>query len=140
MPFGTTALAAMLALGAIVSTSASAVDLIAIGKLPGTASDYSGQSQMLENGVRADLLGGMGSGLAWAGGHYYFSGRSDNFRSSTPSSDAQDARFDPEGIRVSRDGESVYISDEYGPYLCEFDRRSSNACARSSCRPSWPSP
>jgi len=25
---------------------------------------------------------------------------------------------------VSRDGESVYISDEYGPYLCEFDRRS----------------
>jgi len=84
MPFGTTALAAMLALGAIVSTSASAVDLIAIGKLPGTASDYSGQSQMLENGMRADLLGGMGSGLAWAGGHYYFSGRSDNFRSSTP--------------------------------------------------------
>ena len=210
MPFRTTALGAMLALGAVVSTSASAVDLIAIGKLPGTASDYSGQSQLLENGVRADLLGGLGSGLAWAGGstflalpdrgpnavawndsvdnttsyiprfhtlnlqllaqadastglpytllptlqrstllyserplnyggtvagygavpainrrgHYYFSGRSDNFRSSTPSSDKQDARFDPEGIRVSRDGESVYISDEYGPYLYEFDRHS----------------
>lgn len=30
-------------------------------------------------------------------------------------------RFDPESIRVSRDGRSVYISDEYGPYLAEFD-------------------
>ena len=204
-----TALAALLTLGSLAATSAHAVDLIAIGKLPGTASDYSGQSQLLENGVRADLLGGIGSGLAWAGGstflalpdrgpnavawnasiddttsyvprfhtlnlqllaqadaatglpftlhptlqhttllyserplnyggsvagygatpasnrrgHYYFSGRSDNFRSGTTSADTQDARFDPEGIRVSRDGESVFISDEYGPYLYEFDRR-----------------
>jgi len=210
MQLKTTALAALLAFGGIVTLPANAVDLIAIGKLPGTATDYSGQSSVLENGVRADLLGGMGSGLAWAGGstflalpdrgpnavawndsvdsttsyiprfhtlnlqlvaqadastglpftlwptlqrttllyserplnygrtvagygatpasnrrgHYYFSGRSDNFRASTPSSDAQDARLDPEGIRVSRDGESVYISDEYGPYLYEFDRRS----------------
>jgi len=205
-----TALAALLALGSLAATSARAIDLIAIGTLPGTVSDYSGQSQLLENGVRADLLGGLGSGLAWAGGstflalpdrgpnavawnasiddttsyvprfhtlnlqlvaqadagtglpftlrptlqhttllyserplnyggavagygatpainrrgHFYFSGRSDNFRSGTGSADTQDARFDPEGIRVSRDGESVYISDEYGPYLYEFDRRS----------------
>ena len=206
----TTALAALLAFGGIVALPASAVDLIAIGKLPGNATDYSGQSSVLENGVRADLLGGMGSGLAWAGGstflalpdrgpnavawndsvdnttsyiprfhtlnlqlvaqadastglpftllptlqhttllyseralnyggtvagygatpsinrrgHFYFSGRSDNFRAGTASSDPRDARLDPEGIRVSRDGESVYISDEYGPYLYEFDRRS----------------
>lgn len=210
MALRTASFAAALALGSIVSTSAAAIDLIAIGKLPGTGSDYSGLSSTLENGIRGDLLGGIGSGLAWAGGstflalpdrgpnavtwnasidnttsyvprfhtlnldlvqqadaatglpftlvptllhttllyserplnyggvvagygaqpstnrrgHYYFSGRSDNFRSSTPSSDTNDARFDPEGIRLSRDGDSVYISDEYGPYLYEFDRRS----------------
>jgi hypothetical protein len=187
---------------------AAAIDLIAIGKLPGTASDFSGLSYTLENGARADLLGGIGSGLAWAGGstflalpdrgpnavtwnasvdsttsyvarfhtlnlelanrpdaatglpftltptlerttllysvaplnyggtvagyaavpplnrhgRYYFSGRSDNFRADTTSADTQDARLDPEGIRVSRDGQHVYISDEYGPYLYEFDR------------------
>ena len=210
MTFRTVSLAAVLALGSIASTSAAAIELIAIGKLPGTGTDYSGLSSTLENGARADLLGGMGSGLAWAGGstflalpdrgpnavawntsidnttsyvprfhtlnlelvrqadaatglpftlvptllhttllysekplnyggvvagygaqpsinrhgRRYFSGRSDNFSSSTPSSDTNDARLDPEGIRVSRDGDSVYISDEYGPYLYEFDRHS----------------
>ena len=33
-------------------------------------------------------------------------------------------RFDPESIRVSNDGNSVFISDEYGPYVYEFDRSS----------------
>lgn len=32
-------------------------------------------------------------------------------------------RFDPEGVRVSQCGTSVFISDEYGPYLYEFNRR-----------------
>lgn len=32
------------------------------------------------------------------------------------------ARFDPEGIRVSRDGQSVFVSDEYGPFVYQFDR------------------
>jgi hypothetical protein len=180
--------------------SAHAVDLIAIGQLSGTLHDLSGQSAELENGVAGDLLGGLGSGLAWAGGstflavpdrgpnavawnaaiddtasfiprfhtlnlalapatsgslpytlkptltrttllyslgalnygpklpaanmpaRWYFSGRSDNFDSTQPSSDASDARLDPEGIRVARNGKSVYISDEYGPYLYQFDR------------------
>lgn len=31
-------------------------------------------------------------------------------------------RFDPEGARVGRGG-SIYISDEYGPYLFEFNRQ-----------------
>jgi len=30
-------------------------------------------------------------------------------------------RFDPEGMRVGRTG-TVFISDEYGPFLCEFNR------------------
>lgn len=31
-------------------------------------------------------------------------------------------RLDPEGIRVGSDGD-FYISDEYGPYVFEFDRQ-----------------
>ena len=210
MPFRTAASSLALALGTLCSFPAAAIDLIAIGQLPGTGSDYSGLSGTLENGARGDLLGGMGSGLAWAGGsiflalpdrgpnavtwqasidnttsyvprfhtlnlqlvrqtdaatglpftlvptllrttllyserpltygapvdgyaavpsinrrgRYYFSGRSDNFKAGTTSSDPTDARLDPEGIRVSRDGDSVYVSDEYGPYLYEFDRHS----------------
>jgi len=185
-----------------------AIDLIAIGKLSATASDFSGQSGALESGLRGDLLGGVGSGLAWAGGNtflalpdrgpnatpwntsvddttsyiprfhtltlalsavpdvatglpytltpslmgttllyssqplvyggtvggypatpaintpskFYFSGRSDNFDPATNSLSVQDARFDPEGIRLARNGKTVFITDEYGPYIYQFDR------------------
>ena len=54
---------------------------------------------------------------------HFFTGRSDNFNPERNSGDANDARFDTEGIRVSNDGLRVYISDEYGPYVYEFDRR-----------------
>ncbi|WP_028311957.1 esterase-like activity of phytase family protein [Derxia gummosa] len=204
------ALAAALALGTLCAAPAQAIDLIAIGKLSATASDFSGQTGTLENGVRGDLLGGIGSGLAWIGGtrflalpdrgpnatswnsslddtssyiprfheldlvleqradaatglpftltpslvnttllysrgalkyggtvgghaavpakndatHFYFSGRSDNFDPATSSASSADARLDPEGIRLSRDGRVVYISDEYGPYVYAFDRAS----------------
>ena len=200
--------AAAFALGSTATSPAMAVELVAIGKLAATATDFSGQSGTLENGVRGDLLGGLGSGLTWAGGstflalpdrgpnatawntsvdnttsyiprfhtltlalsqvpdaatglpltltpalvdttllfsrtplHYggtvggfpaapsantahrfYFSGRSDNFDAASGSADALDARFDPEGIRLSRGGNSVFISDEYGPYIHQFDR------------------
>jgi len=30
-------------------------------------------------------------------------------------------RFDPEGVRVGRCGETAFVSDEYGPYTYEFD-------------------
>jgi hypothetical protein len=54
----------------------------------------------------------------------YFSGRSDNFSSSQNSGYPKDARLDCEGIRLSSDGKRIYISDEYGPYIHEFDRES----------------
>lgn len=54
--------------------------------------------------------------------HYYFSGRSDNFDSTKLSNNANNGRFDPEGVRVSKDGKSVFVSDEYGPYIYQFDR------------------
>jgi hypothetical protein len=177
------------------------IDLIANGTLSGSVSDLSGLTGTLENGVAANLLGGMGSGLAWAGGNsflalpdrgpnatawnatidnttsyiprfstvqlgltasssgalpftltptlssttllysgtplnygavtpsantadkFYFSGRSDNFASGVSTNPAN-ARLDPEAIRVSADGKSVFMSDEYGPYVYQFDRAS----------------
>ena len=42
------------------------VSLIGIGQLAG--SDLSGLSGTLENGAAANILGGMGSAIAWAGG------------------------------------------------------------------------
>ncbi|MEY4763448.1 MAG: hypothetical protein RI907_121 [Pseudomonadota bacterium] len=185
----------------LAATSAQAApSLIAIGNLSATGADLSGLSGNLENGVSASLLGGMGSGLAWAGGstflalpdrgpnaavyntaidnttsyisrfhtvdlalsatpsgslpytftptlqsttllwsstplnygsapaptantanQYYFTGRSDAFGSGNSGS-TLNARLDPEGIRVSNNGQSVYISDEYGPYVYQFNR------------------
>jgi hypothetical protein len=183
--------------------------LIATGSLSGALSDLSGLNYTLENGTAANLLGGMGSGLAWAGGNtflalpdrgpnavawnsalddttsyiprfhtlqmdlvanapgaalpftltptlksttllssstalnygaiapttsglvassalqangsYYFSGRSDNFAAGLSTNPAN-ARLDTEAIRVSNDGKSVFIADEYGPYVYQFDR------------------
>ncbi len=54
-------------------------------------------------------------------GHYYFTGRSDGF-AGTGSGNPANARFDPESIRVSKDGLSVFVSDEYGPYIRQFDK------------------
>jgi hypothetical protein len=203
-------LLAGLGLGSIFTISAPAqasVVFLAQGQLTGS-SDMSGLSAPMENGVAGNILGGLGSGLAYAGGntyialpdrgpnatpynsavddtssfisrfqtltmdltaaapgsalpfnltptlsgttllfssaplvygtgaglgvssgvpaindasHYYFSGRSDNFAPGL-STNPDNARFDPEGVRVSNDGKYVFISDEYGPYVRQFDR------------------
>jgi hypothetical protein len=76
------------------------------------------------------LTYGSGAGLGLGSGApaqntattFYFTGRSDNFDSSKNSGNPNNARFDPESIRVSNDGKSVFISDEYGPYVYQFDR------------------
>ncbi len=54
--------------------------------------------------------------------HFYFSGRSDNFDPTKDSADPSNARLDPESIRVSANGKTVFISDEYGPHIYQFDR------------------
>ena len=79
---------------------------------------------------RAPLVYGAGCGSQGSGvpalnaiDHtHYFTGRSDNFDASKLSTNPRDARLDAEGIRVSNDRRSVYISDEYGPYVYEFNR------------------
>ena len=54
---------------------------------------------------------------------FYFTGRSDNFGAGL-STNSSNARFDPESVRLSRDGRSIFVSDEYGPYIYRFDRES----------------
>ena len=88
---------------------------------------------------RAPLVYGSGAGLGYqidgvtplgsgepalnAVNHtHYFTGRSDNFDPAQPSTNPDNARLDPESIRVSNDGRSVFIADEYGPYVYQFDR------------------
>ena len=178
----------------------------------GSYADLSGLTGLLENGVPGNLLGGLGSGVAWAGGttyvavpdrgpnavtynaavdntssfiarlqtinlgltvngaavtvtptltgttllwsptplnygsgaglgtkidgttpigsgapsintasKYYFTGRSDGYGPGT-SANPDNARLDPEAVRVAPDGKTVFVSDEYGPYVYQFDR------------------
>jgi Esterase-like activity of phytase len=76
------------------------------------------------------LVYGSGDGLGVGSGvprisnrlQHFFTGRSDNFDPDHNSGDANDARFDTEGMRLSNDGRSIFISDEYGPYVYQFDR------------------
>lgn len=65
---------------------------------------------------------GSGAPADNSAGTYYFTGRSDNFGASN-SGDPDNGRFDLEGVRVSNDGRSVFVSDEYGPYVRQFDRQ-----------------
>lgn len=198
------------------SLSHASVELIAMGSLTGNT-DLSGLSGALENGLPGNILGGVGSGLTWAGGNTflatpdrgpnataynplvndttsyiarfqtlslnltqssggslpysltptltattllssatalsygsgaagtgisggasytlgsgvpalnainntnYFTGRSDGFAIGS-STNPDNARLDPESIRLSNDGKSVFVSDEYGPYIYQFDR------------------
>jgi len=53
---------------------------------------------------------------------HFFTGRADGFDATTPSTSSLDARLDPEGIRVSPDGQQVYVTDEYGPFVYRFSR------------------
>ena len=79
---------------------------------------------------RTHLVYGTGEGLGVGSGRppinnhfqHFFTGRSDNFDPNRNSGNPHNARLDSEGMRVSNDGRRVFISDEYGPYVYEFDR------------------
>ncbi|HXZ79203.1 MAG TPA: esterase-like activity of phytase family protein [Terriglobales bacterium] len=76
------------------------------------------------------LVYGTGDGLGVPSGvppvnnffQHFFTGRSDNFDPGENSGNPKNARLDTESIRVSNDGWSVFISDEYGPYVYQFNR------------------
>jgi hypothetical protein len=74
-------------------------------------------------GVTGSLTLGSGvPALNAANNTNYFTGRSDNFNPALNSANPDNARLDPEGIRVANNGTSVFVSDEYGPYVYQFDR------------------
>ena len=64
------ALAAIAGLTLAAAPGSAAVTLLAKGVLAGT-SDKSGLTGTLENGQPANLLGGVSSGLAYAGGNRF---------------------------------------------------------------------
>lgn len=57
-----------------------------------------------------------------SGGRSHFSGRSDAFDPTQVSSNFANARLDTESLRVSADGRSVFVADEYGRSVYQFDR------------------
>lgn len=75
----------------------------------------------LTYGTGAGLGLGSGAPAQNTGSKFYFSGRSDNFAVGQSSGNPTNARFDPESIRLSTNGSRAYISDEYGPYVYEFN-------------------
>ena len=95
--------------------------------LPFTLTPTLTQTTLLSSNTPLNYGSGQGLGLGSGAptqntaSTFYFTGRSDNFVSGS-SGNATNARFDPEGVRVSPDGKSVFISDEYGPYVRQFDR------------------
>src|SRR6202008_1023014 len=73
--------------------------------LTGTTLLYS--TTPLNYGTGAGLGVGSGAPAENSAGGSYFTGRSDNYAPGS-SGNAADARFDPESIRVSPDGKSVF--------------------------------
>ena len=85
-----------------------------------TALNY-GTGAGLGNKIDGTTPIGSGAPAQNTANKFYLTGRSDNFGAGN-SGNASNARFDPEGMRLSADGKSVFISDEYGPYVYQFDR------------------
>ncbi|WP_428313207.1 esterase-like activity of phytase family protein [Hydrocarboniphaga sp.] len=170
------ALAAGLLFGAAVAVPAqAAVVLLGVGSIPGNATDQSGLSGLLEDGVTPkNQVGGFGSAITYSGKNNRFLATPDrgpadgttsyidrlykidlklkstgpygpNSYTVTPTlsgtsllsnksgeqytgynlefdatGSTDSLRLDPEGIRADHCGDSVYVSDEYGPYLYQF--------------------
>jgi hypothetical protein len=86
-----------------------------------TATMLLNSTTALDYGSGAGVGLGSGAPTQNTANKFYFTGRSDNFAAGNSGNPAN-ARFDPEGMRVSADGKSVFISDEYGLYVYQFDR------------------
>jgi hypothetical protein len=100
-----------------------AYDSLTVGSLPYILSPFLTDTTLLYS--KTKLAYGVNGAPHLNHEHkFYFSGRSDNFDATKPSTNPLNGRLDPEGIRVSNDGKSVFITDEYGPYVYQFDRNS----------------
>ena len=98
-------------------------DSLIVGSMPYILSPFLTDTTLLSSKTRL-VYGLNGAPSLNKKDKFYFSGRSDNFDATQSSTNPKDGRLDPEGIRVSNDGKSVFITDEYGPYVYQFDRNS----------------
>jgi hypothetical protein len=97
-------------------------DSLTVGSLPYILSPFLTDTTLLSSKTKL-VYGVNGAPKLNHEDKFYFSGRSDNFDATQSSTNPKDARLDPEGVRVSNDGKSVFITDEYGPYVYQFDRK-----------------
>jgi hypothetical protein len=104
------------------SASGSALPFALTPTLTGTTLLRTARALAYGDGVSANLPNGEPA-LNSVHHTHYFTGRSDNFDPTRLSTNPFDARFDPESIRVSDDGSNVFVSDEYGPYIYRFNRK-----------------
>lgn len=107
-------------------------------KLTSTTLLFSSTPLAYGDGAQAHL--GAGAPASNRAGVAYFSGRSDNFAPGSSSVATSNGRLDPEGIRIAGDGRSVFISDEYGPSLYQFDRKTGRRIASLSLPANLASP
>lgn len=96
-------------------------DSLVVGSLPYILSPFLTDTTLLSS--RAALSYGVNGapGLNTPVRHY-FTGRSDNFNVNRTSTNPYNGRLDPESVRVSNDGKNAFITDEYGPYVYQFNR------------------
>src|SRR5689334_5874509 len=105
------------------------ITLVGQGLVNGTELDTSGlQGTICHAGVPTNcvpkaIFGGFGSDLTYTGHDNVFLAAPDVGAAGAfdITSDLGTLRLDPEGIRVGKHG-TFYISDEYGPYVFEFNR------------------
>jgi hypothetical protein len=98
-------------------------DSLTVGSMPYILSPFLTGTTLLSSKTRL-VYALDGAPLLNKKDKFYFSGRSDNFDATQSSTNPRDGRLDPEGIRLSNNGKSVFITDEYGPYVYQFDRNS----------------
>jgi len=118
--------------GSGVDNTTSYISRVQTVKLALTAAPSGGLPYTLAPTLTATTLLNSSTALAYGAvtpsintaSKFYLNGRSDNFAPGSNSTYALNARFDPEGLRVSADGRSFFVSDEYGPYVYQFDRAS----------------
>ena len=96
-------------------------DPLTVGSMPYILSPALTATTLLSSGIPL-TYGANGAPALNTTSKYYYSGRSDNFNPARKSTSQYNARLDPEGIRVAKDGKSVFITDEYGPYVYQFNR------------------
>ncbi|MEJ0020615.1 MAG: esterase-like activity of phytase family protein [Acetobacteraceae bacterium] len=104
----------------ITSNGGPGLPLTITPTLTGTTLLWNGSPLTYGSGSSVGL--GSGAPAQNTGSQFYFSGRSDNFNPAMSSANPNNARLDPESIRVSNNGAFAYVSDEYGPYVYEFNR------------------